>query len=150
MLFERHGNALKKMKLDPTDAFQEINHKVSEAFYVVALETVKCSQNGGNCAGKWTGEKTCSTFTIKVSKEISNMAIDIKDQVVQHLAQFQFKLMNRLMWNRLSSCWDLQDMCTQVHLKRSVSFVLLLKQLPRPQIFWKRFHLSLNRKSCVL
>jgi hypothetical protein len=76
--FERHGNDLKKMKLDSTKAFQEVNRKVSEA-YVVALEIAKqkkthtigetdqtlCSQNGGNCVRKWIAEKTCSSFTIK-------------------------------------------------------------------------------------
>ena len=78
--FERHGNALKKMKLDSTGVFQQMKKKVIEASYVVALEIAKQkkntynwgnfdqtlrSQNGGNCVGKWIGEKTCSSFTIK-------------------------------------------------------------------------------------
>ncbi|XP_042243550.1 zinc finger BED domain-containing protein 5-like [Homarus americanus] len=39
--FERHGNALKKMKLDSTGAFKETNQEVTEASYVVALEIAK-------------------------------------------------------------------------------------------------------------
>jgi hypothetical protein len=38
---ERHGNALKKMKLDSTGTFQEVNQKICEASYVVALELAK-------------------------------------------------------------------------------------------------------------
>lgn len=77
--FESHGNALKKIEMESTTAFRELSQKVTKAFYVVALEIAKqkkhthlgnfdqtlCSQNGGNCVGKWNGEKTCSSFIIK-------------------------------------------------------------------------------------
>jgi hypothetical protein len=39
--FEHHGNALKKMKLDSTGAFQEMNHRATEASYAIALEIAK-------------------------------------------------------------------------------------------------------------
>jgi hypothetical protein len=105
------------MKLDPTGVFQEVNHKVSEASYVVALETAKRSQNGGNCAGKRTGEKTCSRFTIKLSKEISNMAINIKDQVVQEIksATFDSFLIQIDELTDVESCFQLQGFTRYVH-----------------------------------
>jgi hypothetical protein len=69
-----------KIKLDSTLAFQEMNHKVTEASYVIALEIAKQKKPHTigeilikHCVlklveivvGNGLGEKTCTSFTIK-------------------------------------------------------------------------------------
>lgn len=101
---EHRRNDLKKMKLDSTWEFQEMNQKVTQASCIAALKitlekithtTVDFdktlhSQNGGNCVGKWPGGKLAavSLSTSTVQKRISNTAIDIKDQVCSNCLIF--------------------------------------------------------------
>ena len=68
-IFERNGNAHKRVKLDSTGAFEETIQNVTEATNVVTLEMENkkhiqflgnfyqtwLSENGGNCVGKWIG-----------------------------------------------------------------------------------------------
>lgn len=138
VLFEYQGKALKKRKLDSTWAFQDTNQKVNET-YVIALEIGK--QENKTIGETWI--KPCSLQIVEivlgnglviklaavslsnntVQRRINNMAIDTKDQVVQEIKSATFSIS---MWHCVPSCWYLQGMFTQVHLKKSFSFVLLL------------------------
>lgn len=108
--FERNMNMLKKMKLGATGVFQETNHKITEVSYVVALEIAK--QKKPHTIGK-TLIKPCAPFKMvkiimgnglekklasiplsdnSIQRQIDDMAIDIKNQVIQEIKSAAFGL----------------------------------------------------------
>ncbi|CAM1298524.1 Uncharacterised protein r2_g811 [Pycnogonum litorale] len=106
--FERHGKALKAMKLDKTGSFRKGNDQAVEASYSVALEIAKqkkphtigenlikpCALKmaeivlGKECANKLA---TISLSNNTVQRRITDMAHDIKAQVVNEIKSSAFE-----------------------------------------------------------
>ncbi|XP_064485888.1 SCAN domain-containing protein 3-like [Ornithodoros turicata] len=107
--FQRHENVLKKVKLDSTGAFQVAGHNVMEGSYFIALEIAK--QKKPHTIGE-TLIKPCAFKMVEillgkeqerklaavplsnstVQRRISDMADDIRDQVVQQIKSAAFGL----------------------------------------------------------
>ncbi|XP_076363315.1 protein FAM200C-like isoform X1 [Tachypleus tridentatus] len=110
-----------------------MDQKVIEASYVVALEIAKqkntynwenlnqtlSSQNDENCLGKWIGEKLAadSLSYSTVQRRISDMTIDIKDQVVQKIKSAAFGLFSIQLdeLTNVASCSQLLEFARYVH-----------------------------------
>ena len=132
--FERHENGVKKMRLVSTEDFKEKNQKVTEASYFVALEIAKqkkphtigenlikpCSLKMveivlGNEMKKRIAAVPLSNSTIQ--RRISDMATDIKDQVVQEIKSSAFGLFSIQLDEStdVASCSQLMVFARYVH-----------------------------------
>ena len=80
-----------------------------------------------------------------VQRKICDMAIDIKDQVVQKINLGLFSVEPDES-TEVASSYQLLVSARYLHLKRCLIFVLLLKPLPSHQRFGKKLLLSLNSK----
>lgn len=107
--FERHGQALKRMKLDSSGLFSQTNQKNTEASYVVSLEIARqlkphtigeklikpCAQKMAEIVLGKEAETKIAAIPLSnnsVQRRIVEMSEDIKAQVVEEIKSAAFGL----------------------------------------------------------